>query len=80
MTWANLTNMSLEMDLRRWFKKCRREKKLSRHALAEQIGSSEATIERFENGRGMMSMVTIEDGLRHMGYEIIISMRLIDKE
>lgn len=70
--------MSLEIELRRWFKKCRRERKLSRRALAEEIGTSVATIERFENGRGMMNLDVMEEGFKHMGYEPQISMKLLN--
>ena len=70
--------MEIEGEIRQWFKKCRRERKLSRSALAEELGVSLATVERFENGRGMMNWKFVSKGFNVLGYEPIFSLRMID--
>ena len=60
--------MSIEMDIRRTFFKVRKEAKMSREKLANEIGSSESAIERFENGRGMLRLDKIEKAFELFGY------------
>lgn len=68
--------MAIETEIREWFKKCRRERGLSRSALAERIGVGLSSIERFENGRGMMRLSEIEKGFNEMGYDTVFSLRI----
>ena len=68
--------MSIEMDIRRTFFKVRKEAKKSREKLANEIGSSESAIERFENGRGMLRLDKIEKAFELFGYECLFLIRM----
>lgn len=71
--------MCIDEEVRRWFRKCRREKKLSRSAMAEKMEVSTATLERFENGRGLMNWGLVEKGFDLLGYEPVFSIRMKEK-
>ena len=49
---------------------------MSREKLANEIGSSESAIERFENGRGMLRLDKIEKAFELFGYECLFLIRM----
>jgi len=56
-----------------WVKKLRKERGLTQEALAQQVGISRATLSKLENGNiAHISIVTLNDILNHLGYEIDI--------
>jgi len=61
------------LELGSTVKNLRKERGLTQEALAQQVGISRATLSKLENGNiAQVSIVTLNDILNHLGYEIDI--------
>lgn len=61
------------LELGENIKKLRKEKKITQAKLAELSNISRATLSKLENGRvAQISIVTLNDVLNHIGYELDI--------
>ena len=61
------------LELGSTVKNLRKQRGLTQEALAQQVGISRATLSKLENGNiAHISIVTLNDILNHLGYEIDI--------
>ena len=61
------------LELGEMVKRLRKERGMTQEALAKKAGISRATLSKLENGQiAQISVVTLNDILNHLGYEIDI--------